>query len=97
MASVLARIDDEELGQAGPAIRFSSRIHRPMEAELTLTQLEVRSTIPPALSGRYLRIGPNPVDADPGSYHWFTGDGMVHGAPRCTKQPRLPGGSGKLG
>jgi carotenoid cleavage dioxygenase-like enzyme len=50
-----------------------------MEAELTLTQLEVRGTIPPALSGRYLRIGPNPVDADPASYHWFTGDGMVHG------------------
>lgn len=79
MASVLARIDDEELGQAGPATRFLSGIHRPMEAELTLTQLEVRGTIPLALSGRYLRIGPNPVDADPASYHWFTGDGMVHG------------------
>lgn len=79
MASVLARIDDGEPGQAGPATRFLSGIHHPMEAELTLTQLEVRGTIPPALHGRYLRIGPNPVDADPASYHWFTGDGMVHG------------------
>jgi carotenoid cleavage dioxygenase len=26
-----------------------------------------------------LRIGPNPVEPDPASYHWFTGDGMVHG------------------
>jgi carotenoid cleavage dioxygenase-like enzyme len=30
--------------------------------------------------GRYLRNGPNPVGPqDPASYHWFTGDGMVHG------------------
>jgi carotenoid cleavage dioxygenase len=26
-----------------------------------------------------MRIGPNPIEADPASYHWFTGDGMVHG------------------
>ena len=36
-------------------------------------------TIPAALDGRYLRIGPNPMAADPGNYHWFTGDGMIHG------------------
>ena len=36
-------------------------------------------TIPAELNGRYLRIGPNPVDPDPAGYHWFTGDGMVHG------------------
>ena len=36
--------------------------------------------VPEALSGRYLRNGPNPVSApEPSSYHWFTGDGMVHG------------------
>ena len=34
----------------------------------------------PELDGRLLRIGPNPVvDPDPATYHWFTGDGMVHG------------------
>jgi 8'-apo-carotenoid 13,14-cleaving dioxygenase len=58
---------------------FLSGIHRPMEAELTLTDLPVTGAIPPALDGRYLRIGPNPVQADPASYHWFIGDGMVHG------------------
>jgi carotenoid cleavage dioxygenase len=80
MASVLAQINDGEAEQ-GQRIthRFLSGIHRPMDAELTLTELDVRGTIPPALDGRYLRIGPNPVAADPASYHWFTGDGMVHG------------------
>ncbi len=37
-------------------------------------------TIPAELDGRLLRNGPNPIgDQDPATYHWFTGDGMVHG------------------
>ncbi len=58
---------------------FLTGIHRPMTDELTLTDLAVTGTIPPVFDGRYLRIGPNPIAADPASYHWFTGDGMVHG------------------
>lgn len=54
-------------------------IHEPMTEELTLTDLTVEGTIPPELDGRYVRIGPNPVAADPRSYHFFTGDGMLHG------------------
>ena len=62
-----------------PAHPFLSGIHQPMREELTLTDLAVTGTIPSGLDGRYLRIGPNPVAADPASYHWFIGDGMVHG------------------
>lgn len=58
---------------------FLTGVHRPMEKELTLLDLDVIGTIPAALDGRYLRIGPNPVAANPASYHWFTGDGMIHG------------------
>jgi carotenoid cleavage dioxygenase len=58
---------------------FLSGIHAPMTDEKTLTDLAVTGTIPAALDGRYLRIGPNPVDPDPAGYHWFTADGMVHG------------------
>jgi len=58
---------------------FLSGIHQPMAQELTLENLPVTGTIPAALDGRYLRIGPNPVAPDPAGYHWFTGDGMVHG------------------
>src|ERR1700741_1113565 len=58
---------------------FLTGIHTPMDEELTLTDLTVPGTIPAALDGRYLRMGPNPIDADPGSYHWFVGDGMGPG------------------
>ena len=58
---------------------FLTGIHAPMRDELTLTDLPVTGTIPPVFDGRYLRIGPNPVDPEPAGHHWFTGDGMVHG------------------
>jgi len=58
---------------------FLTGIHAPMRTELTISDLPVTGTIPPALDGRYLRIGPNPVKPDPAGYHWFIGDGMVHG------------------
>ncbi len=54
-------------------------IHRPMTEELTLTDLAVDGVLPPELDGRYVRIGPNAAAADPRSYHFFTGDGMLHG------------------
>ncbi len=51
----------------------------PVREELTVTDLTVTGRLPEHLDGRYLRIGPNPVD-DPGEgHHWFLGDGMVHG------------------
>jgi carotenoid cleavage dioxygenase len=52
----------------------------PVHEEYTLTDLEVEGTIPGQLDGRYLRNGPNPIgEIDPELYHWFIGDGMVHG------------------
>jgi carotenoid cleavage oxygenase len=52
----------------------------PIDAEYTLTDLDVIGTIPEHLDGRYLRNGPNPIgEVDPDLYHWFVGDGMVHG------------------
>jgi carotenoid cleavage dioxygenase len=48
--------------------------------EVDAVDLAVTGSLPPELDGRLLRIGPNPVEApDPDNYHWFTGDGMVHG------------------
>jgi 8'-apo-carotenoid 13,14-cleaving dioxygenase len=59
---------------------FLTGIHEPVTAERTDTDLKVTGTIPHDLNGRYIRIGPNPVTPpNPASYHWFTGDGMVHG------------------
>lgn len=58
---------------------FLTGIHAPLSEEFTIEDLPVTGTIPAQLDGRYLRIGPNPVDPDPVGHHWFTGDGMVHG------------------
>ena len=52
----------------------------PLHQEYTLTDLEVTGRIPDQLDGRYLRNGANPIgNVDPERYHWFMGDGMVHG------------------
>jgi carotenoid cleavage dioxygenase len=52
----------------------------PVQKELTETELTVTGTIPDYLDGRFLRNGPNPIsEVDPATYHWFLGDGMVHG------------------
>ncbi len=52
----------------------------PVDRERTDFDLPVTGRIPESLDGRYLRNGPNPVrPPDPSTYHWFTGDGMVHG------------------
>jgi carotenoid cleavage dioxygenase len=60
--------------------KYLEGIYAPLPAEVTATDLEVIGTLPDELEGRYLRNGPNPVaEQDPASYHWFVGDGMVHG------------------
>src|ERR1700726_4528612 len=39
---------------------FLTGIHAPMTEEVTIEDLAVTGSIPPALDWRYLRIGPNP-------------------------------------
>src|SRR5699024_4701236 len=57
--------------------------------ESTSTQLEVIGTIPAELNGVLARIGPNPIEVpNPSTYHWFVGDGMVHGLRLRDGQPR---------
>ena len=51
--------------------------YAPVTDEVTAFALPVEGAVPPALTGRYLRNGPNPKSGE--SSHWFLGDGMVHG------------------
>ncbi|WP_232665269.1 carotenoid oxygenase family protein [Pseudonocardia sp. TRM90224] len=52
----------------------------PVNDEVSAVDLPVTGELPRELSGRYLRIGPNPVgNVDAASHHWFMGEGMVHG------------------
>jgi carotenoid cleavage dioxygenase-like enzyme len=60
--------------------RYLQGPYAPVREELTVFDLPVTGSLPDSLDGRYLRNGPNPLLApDPQRYHWFTGDGMVHG------------------
>ena len=58
---------------------FLSGNFAPVADEQTAFDLNVTGHIPDQLEGRLLRIGPNPVAADPATYHSFLGNGMVHG------------------
>ena len=54
--------------------------YMPVVSEITAVDLPVlQGEVPKDLYGAYLRQGPNPVFAPRGAYHWFDGDGMVHG------------------
>src|SRR3984957_7010183 len=65
---------------AAPANPYLDDFLAPVSTEVTATDLAVTGHIPDFLDGRYLRNGPNPVaEVDPATYHWFSGDAMVHG------------------
>lgn len=51
----------------------------PVRKEITVDNLPVIGEIPPSLNGMFVRNGPNPQFPPKGRYHWFDGDGMLHG------------------
>ncbi|MFI6358593.1 carotenoid oxygenase family protein [Streptomyces sp. NPDC050743] len=52
---------------------------RPVTEEVTAFDLPVTGTLPPELTGCFLRNGPNPLVPDEPRNHLFRGEGMVHG------------------
>lgn len=51
----------------------------PVHTEITTDQLQVIGDLPSDLCGMFVRNGPNPQFPPLGRYHWFDGDGMLHG------------------
>jgi carotenoid cleavage dioxygenase len=51
----------------------------PVREETTSENLRVIGKLPEGLEGMFVRNGPNPQFAPKGAYHWFDGDGMLHG------------------
>ncbi|KAJ3697814.1 hypothetical protein LUZ61_001519 [Rhynchospora tenuis] len=43
------------------------------------SDLPVKGYLPECLNGEFVRVGPNPKFAPVAGYHWFDGDGMIHG------------------
>jgi carotenoid cleavage dioxygenase-like enzyme len=54
--------------------------YAPVHAEHTVEDLTVvAGELPSDIDGLFVRNGSNPAFDPPGRYHWFDGDGMVHG------------------
>ena len=51
----------------------------PVHEEITVDNLTIIGELPRDLNGMFVRNGPNPRFKPEGSYHWFDGDGMLHG------------------
>ncbi len=75
MAISEVELDPRGQGPDAPWHVIGSRAPRYDEA--TVTDLEVKGTIPPELNGRYIRNTANPRTG--WTEHWFLGDGMLHG------------------
>ena len=55
--------------------------YAPLGVECAAPDLVVKGELPSDLAGTYYRNGPDPLHAprDGDTYHWFDGDGMIHG------------------
>ncbi|KAH0728270.1 hypothetical protein KY284_004135 [Solanum tuberosum] len=51
----------------------------PTDETPPLKDLPVIGHLPECLNGEFVRVGPNPKFAPVAGYHWFDGDGMIHG------------------
>jgi carotenoid cleavage dioxygenase-like enzyme len=58
---------------------YLDRNFAPVHEEITTDKLQVIGELPLDLSGMFVRNGPNPQWTPIGQYHWFDGDGMLHG------------------
>ncbi|MDE2433746.1 MAG: carotenoid oxygenase family protein [Burkholderiales bacterium] len=82
MNTVSARKLDDVLPSEGATADQQSFLDgpfAPVTQETELRNLKVTGELPAALRGVYARIGPNPIKPHAKRYHWFIGDGMVHG------------------
>lgn len=55
--------------------------YAPVKEELVISgdKLQITGDLPKDISGCFYRNGPNPMFSPKGRYHWFDGDGMIHG------------------
>lgn len=65
--------------QALPKTGYLELEHTPVTRELHGEALPMSGEIPKDLAGLYVRNSPNPQFSPMGKYHWFDGDGMIHG------------------
>jgi carotenoid cleavage dioxygenase len=62
-----------------PRSPFLRENFAPVYEELEAVDLDIEGELPAELQGTFVRNGPNPRFPPESGYHWFEGDGMVHG------------------
>jgi carotenoid cleavage dioxygenase len=74
-----AEADDAPKKLSWPKSPFLENNFAPVQEEITADALPVAGKLPAELDGLFVRNGPNPQFPPRGNYHWFDGDGMLHG------------------
>lgn len=77
-ADFLIKMNAETLNPTVPSPYLEGNF-APVRQEITNDDLKVIGELPADLSGIFVRNGPNPQFTPIGQYHWFDGDGMLHG------------------
>ncbi len=72
-------ISQDEITAEWPDNPFLNGNYRPVFEEVDATDLKILGSLPAELQGMFVRNGPNPQFPPKGNYHWFDGDGMLHG------------------
>lgn len=65
--------------QGNSLTTYIEGVYAPVSDERTDPQLTVIGEIPSDICGAYVQNNPNPHFKPQGLYHWFDGDGMIHG------------------
>src|SRR5690348_8400110 len=68
--------DDQSSSRGNP---FLEDNFAPIREEIVADDLKVVGRLPPELNGLFVRNGSNPQFPPKLNYHWFDGDGMLHG------------------
>ena len=81
MSQLIDKIEPPEIKEIQKILAglFLQDNFAPVKEEITASDLPVIGQLPQELSGMFLRISPNPLFPPIGLYHWFDGDGMLHG------------------
>ncbi|CAM6088223.1 unnamed protein product [Calypogeia fissa] len=66
-------------GLSKPANYYMLGNYAPVEEFGPERVLSVKGELPECLNGEFVRAGPNPKFEAVAGYHWFDGDGMLHG------------------
>lgn len=80
LLDLLERLVVKLMHDASLPLHYLSGNFAPIRDETPpVKDLPVHGFLPECLNGEFVRVGPNPKFDAVAGYHWFDGDGMIHG------------------